>query len=271
MLSTTCMRCPFNRVRRARHTRYFASGVEPSEILCLRLCDTHQQLFDREFNVWVNVADIVSPEFARAKPRKPMCVRCLRRSRPGEHVRLLMAGEDPQEACRLYLCDSHADDFDVDFEVWRGIADVAETQPAWARTLRMARTEFGDDAAARIRELKERATSRQQRPTSADSSEGEIRLGPLSDQWRFSLHAQQRAQERGFSPAQVLQAATRPDVTAPTTGSNAGPNLFYHVNSDCCAVVNVQKKIIITVYNKFEYLCQISHGPSKVTPQKGIA
>jgi hypothetical protein len=265
------MRCPYRRVRSARHTRYFAAGDQPDEILCLRLCATHQQLFDRTVNEWINNAEVVSLEFARTKPRNPKCMRCLR-VRRADHARIILVGENPQDVCRTQLCNDHVESFDVEFGVWCGLAVTAETQPQWSRALRLTRSEFGDDAALRIRELKERAAGRQPRSANVDdATEGEVRLGPLSDQWRFSLHAQQRAEERGFAPNQVLWAASHPHFTAPTTGSNAGPDLFYHVSGDCCAVVNVRQKIIITVYNKFEYLCQISHGPRTATAKKGIA
>lgn len=272
MVSNQCMRCPYRRIRAARHTRYFAAGDQPNEILCLRLCVDCRQRFDREINRWFSDAEVVSLEFARNKSHDSKCVRCLRGGATrGRHARVLLVGENPQEVCRIQLCDDHVDSFDLEFDVWRGLADLAPTQPQWSRALRLSRSEFGDDATMRIRELRERAARRRPRREAVGStSEGDVYLGPLSDQWRFSLHAQQRATERGFTPEQVLQAATNPTVTAPQVGRNAGPGQYYHVNDDCCAVVDAQQKIIITVHNKFEYLCQISRGPVS-TARKGIA
>lgn len=270
MLSQTCMRCPYKRLRKAKHTRFFAVGEQPGNILQLRLCEAHKQLFDREFNAWIEQAEVVSIEFARVnKLRTANCMRCTR-SRAGraEHTRVLLVGEDPRDVCRIRLCESHVEQFDIDFDAWSSLADIVELQPATARALRSTGSTFGDDSAIRIRALKERAASRLQEVANDDTTD-EVRLGPRTDEWRFSLHAQQRAEERNFSPAQVLRAASSPTTTAPTTGKNAGPDLFYHVNGGVCAVVNVRQRIILTVYEKFEYLCQISRGSTPA--RKGIA
>jgi hypothetical protein len=269
MRSGTCMRCPYRRVRPARHARYFMVGEQPTEMLHLLLCDKCMRLFEREINTWVNgeVADVVSLEAARAsKLRAAPCVRCLgSRAASARHARYLMLGEDPQEAYRVQLCDGHADEFDRDIGAWSILADAVELQPERARALRLGASEFGDDDAARIRELRERAAARRPRAVDADEA-SEVQLGSGSDEWRFSVHAQDRAGERNFTKQQVLQAAAFPTTTAPTVGQDAGPDKFYHSRNGVTTVVDRRKRIIVTVYNKREYDCQISRGPALRKP-----
>lgn len=262
------MRCPYKRVRPARHARYFMVGEQPTEMLHLQLCDADTQRFDREFNVWVNddVADLVPLESVRTgKLRAVPCVRCLG-SRPdrARHARYLMLGEDPQEAYRVQLCDEHAEEFDRDIGAWSILADAVELQPERARALRLGTSELGDDHAARIRELRERAASRQRR-VDADTA-SEVRLGSDSDEWRFSVHAQDRAGERNFTRQQVLRAAAFPERVTPVVGEQAGPGIFYHYRGGITAVVNRLERIIITVYTQREYDCQSSRGPAPRKP-----
>lgn len=249
------MRCPYKRVRSAHQTRHFMVGERLDEMLRLRLCDEDTQLFDREFNVWFRAADV-------APPGTTACMRCPPRPRvAATHTRYLMVGEDSDEACHIRLCESHMREFDRDIGAWVPLADVVELDPARARALRRGASEYGDEAARQIRELRERAAAR--RPRANSSAAGEVQPSSVFDEWRFSVHAQERAEERNFTRQQVLLAAISPTTTAPTTGKDAGPDKFYHSRAGVTVVVNRRERIIITVYRQSEYDNKIARSPRR--------
>ena len=70
---TTCMRCPYGQAKPGSHRRTFTVGGDPYEI---HLCADHAQRFDRDLNVWVNLADPVEPSkppvTVAAAPRLPV-------------------------------------------------------------------------------------------------------------------------------------------------------------------------------------------------------
>lgn len=195
MLSDTCMRCPYNSPRRAKHTRLWAIGENTFRT---RLCDKHAQVFDRDQNAWVMYADVIPLD-------KPV---------------------------------------------------GATVRPPTSR-------EFGDDSARLILRLKERAAAKGVGRTENLDDGTEVLIGPHADEWRFTRHAQERAEQRGFTAKEVLQAAAYPETTAQNIHGDVGT--YYYVAGECALVVNPKEKHIITVYNRFEYLMNVS------AQEKGIA
>lgn len=194
------------------------------------------------------------------------CMRCpYGRPRDAEFVRQFTIGDDSEEVYVIRLCAEHARRFDCDFNIWANLADVVEANPPTIQGVRpKVSREIGDDAAARIRELRERAARRSGATAKvAQDDEGDVLLGARADEWRFSVHAQDQAKLRHFTPEQVLKAAAYPDTTMPNS-SPEHPSTFFHVLDPCCAVVDRKTKRIVTVYTKFEYLCKSVNNARKV-------
>jgi len=198
------------------------------------------------------------------------CMRCpYVRPRSARHTRGFVLTTQTDELNKLRLCDEHARQFDRDLGMWMQCAELIEmdhdiVSPSVVSAQRPngSRGTFGDMDAARIRALRERAASKRKPSSSTPTDEPDpyVLIGPRADQWRFTIHAQQRASERGFDVHTVLQAAVHPESSAP---SRQGENVFYHVKGNCCTVVDTEKKEIITVYDYFEYLCKASKATSK--------
>jgi hypothetical protein len=64
-------------------------------------------------------------------------------------------------------------------------------------------------------------------------------------EYRLTYHAQQQAAAKGWSSAQVLEAANRPQHTSP---SSRFPGQWRHVRGDIVAVVDPADHRVITVY-----------------------
>lgn len=202
-----CMRCPYNRTRRAKLTRFFTIGENPDQVLKLRLCEACTARFDRELHQWIMVAELI---------------------------------ELPAPALR--------------------VTRAAGGSPV-----------FGDESAKRLRELREKAQGA--KPVATVTSEAvvdEVLIGPRADEWRFTVHAQKRAKQRNFTTAQVLKAAAYAETTMPCNDPD-NPDAYYHVADDCCVVVNPKQKIIITTYEKFEYLLKSSEESKVDSPKRGVA
>lgn len=194
------------------------------------------------------------------------CMRCpYVRPRRATVQRSFMLAQYPDEQYDLNLCDVHGAQFDREQNVWATVADVVEVEPTTVRPTRAFRSDsrrrFGDDSAARIRALKEKANAGRT-PTVVKEDDRDVLIGPSHDQWLFTIHAQERAKERGFNVQDVLKAAANPHTTAPSSRKDS-PNVFYHVTNDCCAVVDRKRKMIVTVYTKFQYLCKAANATTK--------
>jgi hypothetical protein len=175
------------------------------------------------------------------------------RPRLGDHTRYFAIGENSEEVYCIQLCGEHARRFDLDFNVWATLADVVEPGLLTTGVVRPKVSQaVGDDDAARIRELRERA-ARSRTTAVVEDNRDEVLIGPRGDQWRFTKHAQDRARQRQFTPEQVLKAAAYPETRMP---SPSHPGRYYHVTDPCCAVVDPETRLIITVYTKFQYLCK---------------
>lgn len=66
-----------------------------------------------------------------------------------------------------------------------------------------------------------------------------------SPEYRLTYHAQKQAALKGWSSAQVLEAADRPQHTSP---SSRFPGQWRHVRGDIVAVVDPADHRVITVY-----------------------
>lgn len=66
-----------------------------------------------------------------------------------------------------------------------------------------------------------------------------------SPEYRLTYHAQTQAALKGWSSAQVLEAANSPQHTSP---SSRFPGQWRHVRGDIVAVVDPSDRRIITVY-----------------------
>jgi hypothetical protein len=64
-------------------------------------------------------------------------------------------------------------------------------------------------------------------------------------EYRLTYHAQQQATAKGWSSAQVLEAANRPQHTSP---SSRFPGQWRHVRGEIVAVVDPADHRVITVY-----------------------
>lgn len=257
MPSDSCVRCPYDRPRRAKETRIFSLGERSEGTFRLRLCADHAGLFDRMFNTWIFATDFADTEAV-------VCVRCPhQRARKARHARHFMVGEESDELYFLRLCDADVERFDRDCNEWVRVAVLipSSTRPS-------TESYFGDGSAQRIRELRERAAQRAKESNEnvvpvprSTAGQRDARL----DKWRFTVHAQKRAEERGFSTEQVLNAAAYPVTILPVPTDREGREAVYHVSGECCTVVNPDTKEIITVFTKFEYLLRAD------THAKGIA
>lgn len=186
------------------------------------------------------------------------CMRCpYARPRNAENARQFSVGDRPTEVNHFWLCDEHAQQFDREFNQWARYADVVEVaESPVTRALRPgAPSEFGgDEAAARIRELKERARANEKagQEHAADSGPGDALIGPRDDRWRLSPQAQKRIAECAFDERQVLRAATDPEKSLPKSTAR---DEWYQIAGDCYALVDRRAKRVITVYTQLEYFC----------------
>jgi hypothetical protein len=64
-------------------------------------------------------------------------------------------------------------------------------------------------------------------------------------EYRLTYHAQQQAAQKGWSSAQVLEAANRPQQTTP---SSRFPGQWRHVRGSIVAIVDPADRRVITVY-----------------------
>lgn len=176
------------------------------------------------------------------------CMRCpYGRPRDAEYLRQFTISEAPESVYVLRLCAEHARRFDCDLNIWVNLADEVEGTPPTIRGIRpTVSRKIGDDAAARIRELRERAAERARPVADSSTTEGEVVMGPRSDEWRFTVHAQKRAEERGYTLQQAYEAAANPTLRKP-----ADEGCEFRANGECCVVVDVTKKLIVTVHDKF--------------------
>lgn len=179
------------------------------------------------------------------------------RSRPAREKRAFTIGEHPDGVYFINLCEEHARLFDRDINVWVNLADFAEMKvsPSGLVTRPNFSGEFGDDAAARIRALREKATT----PTVPD---GDVLVGPRGDEWKISDVAQRQVEKNGFTVTQILHAIACPETKLPNPREKG---TFYFLADDCCVVVDPKRRRITGAYTRFEYLCKTAN------PRKGIA
>lgn len=69
--------------------------------------------------------------------------------------------------------------------------------------------------------------------------------GAASGEYHLTFHAQRQAVEKGWSTAQILEAANRPLHTYP---SGRVPGQMRHVRGDIVAVVDPATRRVVTVY-----------------------
>lgn len=195
------------------------------------------------------------------------CMRCpYVRPRRATQQRSFMLAQYPDEQYDLDLCDEHAAQFDRDLYVWMDLADIVDVEPTMARPSRAFRPDSprgaGDESATRIRELREKANASRTPTVVTEDDERDALIGPSHDQWLFTRHAQKRAKERGFDMQDVLKAAAHPHTSAPSSRKDS-PHVQWRLTDECCAVVDVETKEILTVYNKFQYYCKAANATTK--------
>jgi hypothetical protein len=164
---------------------------------------------------------------------------------------------------KLELCDEHAKMFDREVGAWARLAAEIDT-PDFARP----RSQFFLDErareTARIRELSQKAkeqaavgdfatkraaamAAQVEADVAAESEARSRKLIPGGMKWRLTDHARERAEQRGYTVHDVLEAAARPDHTY---ASVRDPELTIHERAGCRVVVDGRSCAIITVIDR---------------------
>lgn len=169
------------------------------------------------------------------------CERCpgLKPHRAVEEIEFSVRGE-PQA---IWLCVKHRDEFLKMLRPWR---QCARTPVGAAPTRQAFDPVASQELMRRIVELKERAN--EHATPVIVTRDTAMRGGPEFDQWRFSLNAHRGTVERGFDPLTVLVVAAKP-----AERFRGHDGAWCHARDDILTVVDEDKRLVITVYERFEY------------------
>jgi hypothetical protein len=155
---------------------------------------------------------------------------------------------------KLDLCEPHAASFDRDMDRWIIVAGKAVTPFGTFTPEQRAENQRIADLRQKeqdlIRAAEEQARRDQEERAREMTAHARQNIVPGADDWLFTPHARQRAEERGFSETEVLRAVTRPRkvIRQPWRGSS----IVIHQVQDCRVVLDDRDKRIITVIDRRE-------------------
>lgn len=184
------------------------------------------------------------------------------REKPFTEVRRFSVDDN---AYILKLCDQHAEMFDRDMMGWMRVAADDDTRQRAPSFFTRAQVE-ADRKAAQLRAVQTLPPSdRTDDHTnhtdpvyivgdSDDSDPGDtaaaisavVSVPQAGEGWYLTQHAKDQAAERGFTEAEMLSAADRPEWTY-TNPEEYDPGTMIHVRNGCAVSVNRAQRRIITV------------------------
>lgn len=192
---------------------------------------------------------------SRITVSRKVCDRCaIGKEQIATTTRLFSVGDERYE---IDLCETHAAMFDRELMGWSRLARPLEDVFAKASS-----SFFGDKAFARkAAELRAKAAAASAAiMEDAKTSEATVHHLPATDLkpgerhrngWLLTAHAAERAEERGYSLAQVMEAAAYPRISRDSNADDR-PYTRIHIHDDCAVIVNPFEKVIITVLHRDE-------------------
>lgn len=146
------------------------------------------------------------------------------------------------------LCDDHAALFDRELGAWALLASDVLVLGLGLAPPQARPRKAGREATVRIREVQARARQLHQQQQERVAAELAATLSPVASghhAWRLSVRAHERADDHGFTAAEVLETALFPDLTYPQPERGAG--IYEHRRGKCRVIVDRESRLVITV------------------------
>lgn len=171
-----------------------------------------------------------------------LCVRCpVGREKEATRTEMLALGDT---RFQLRLCETHGEALVRDVFAWGRLGEQLEEIPKGTRFTPEYAAEQRRLADLRTKQAQEdRAKERHPSATPVTKPQKLRGLPHDADQWVFTLHAQQRLQEREISVVDALRAACEPSVVR----HGRTDDTAIHENGEAKVVVNPNTKEILTV------------------------
>lgn len=175
-----------------------------------------------------------------------LCVRCpVGREQEATRTELLSLGDTRFE---LRLCEAHGEALVRDVFAWGRLGIQLENLPSSSKFTPEYAAAHRRAAELRTEQAKE-DRARNNHPAGKGTPATQPQTGKLrglphdADEWVFSLHAQQRLQQREIAIVDALRAACEPLVVR----QGRTPDTAIHENGEAKVVVNPNTKEILTV------------------------
>lgn len=200
----------------------------------LPLCAEHDRQAQAQLLIWANMASDEIDEDTVEHPLIGECDRCSWVAKVRKHL-----GWDRDDYL-TQLCEKHADGLLIDVFAWARLGREVDD----SLVQRVIRLTTIPDQKVELVQVDEQAP----RVTIVEEPAEELELPAASDEWRMSLHAQERLGERGpkfgFTALDVMLTCVSPELR---TVSTKDSRVWLYRRGPVIATVRPDLKLVLTV------------------------